>query len=107
MLMIALDDAVNVACEYMRNELDGYSSGVREMVRQELLQKCWRPEKGAGGTDAVKDVYGFICDINPAEIASQIENDNLRYFCKSWQAGTQLALRQMTRGEKDDQQSLH
>ena len=50
-----------------------------EIIRQELEQKCWFPPKS---DDAAKHLNDLIFDINPAEICSQIESDNLKQWCE-------------------------
>lgn len=98
MLMLTLDDAVEVARQLVINETTS-----KEIIRQELEQKCWFPPN----TDnAAKRLNDLIFDINPAEICSQIESDNLRNWCKTIQVEMKMAMVQLpcwAEGGKDEQ----
>lgn len=87
MLMISLDDAAKVAKRLVIDEMDD-----DEIIRQELEQKCWFPPKS---DDATKHLSDLIFDINPAEICSQIESDNLRNWCKTIQTEMRMAIVQL------------
>ena len=84
MLMLTLEDAVNVAQQLVREEMDD-----EEIIRQELEQKCWIPPKS---NKAAKHLNDLIFDINPAEICSQIESDNLKNWCKTIQTEMKMAM---------------
>lgn len=84
MLMLTLDDAVKVA-----QQLVIYRIEDEEIIRQELGQKCWfPPEKDK----AAKRLSGLISDINPAEVCSQIESDNLKNWCHTVQTEMRMAM---------------
>ena len=83
MLMINLDDAVKVTKQLV---MDGMND--EKIIRQELEQKCWFPPKT---DEAAKKLYDLIFDVNPAEIASQIESDNLRHWCMIIQTEMKMA----------------
>lgn len=87
MLMISLDDAVKVA---KRLVIDGMDDD--EIIRQELEQKCWIPPKE---DVAAKHLNDLIFDINPVEICSQIESDNLKQWCEVIQTEMKMAMVQM------------
>lgn len=87
MLMLTLDDAVRVALRYA--DLDDADE---EILRSELEQKCWIPPKGG---EAAKRLNDLIFDINPAEICSQIESDNLRNWCEIVQTEMKMAFVQL------------
>ena len=87
MLMLSLEDAVKVTRELMINGVDD-----DDIIRQELEQKCWFPPKKE---DAAKHLNDLIFDINPAEICSQIESDNLRQWCRVIQANMKMAMVQL------------
>lgn len=87
MLMLTLEDAVNVAQQLVREEMDD-----EEIIRQELEQKCWIPPKS---NKAAKHLNDLIFDINPAEICSQIESDNLKNWCKTIQTEMKMAMVQL------------
>lgn len=87
MLMLTLDDAVKVAKRLIR---DGMND--EEIIRQELEQKCWFPPKT---DEAAKCLNGLIFDINPAEICSHIESDNLINWCASIQNAMKMAMVQL------------
>lgn len=81
-LMLTIDDAVKVANQYC------YAGD--EILREEFEQKCWiAPNQGL---DAREKLIGLIMDIHPKEIASQIENDNLKNWCQNIQVSMQMAL---------------
>ena len=87
MLMLTLDDAVKVAKRLIRDNMDD-----EEIIRQELEQKCWFPPKEQ---DAAKHLNNLIFDINPAEICSQIESDNLKNWCRIVQTEMKMAMVQL------------
>ena len=87
MLMLTLDDAVKVAKQLVADEMDD-----AKIIRQELEQKCWFPPKA---DEAAKHLNDLIFDINPAEICSQIESDNLRNWCKTIQTEMKMAMVQL------------
>ena len=94
MLMLSLDDAVKVTERLIREEMDD-----TEIIRQELEQKCWFPPKS---DDAAKRLNDLIFDINPAEICSQIESDNLKNWCKTVQTEMKMAMVQLPCWTKED-----
>ena len=87
MLMLTLDDAVRVVRQLVVDEVTS-----KEIIRQELEQKCWFPPNT---DDAAKRLNGLIFDINPAEICSQIESDNLKNWCKTIQVEMKMAMVQL------------
>lgn len=92
-LMLTLDDAVMVA-EWLIE--DGMND--REIIRQELEQKCWIPPKT---NTAAKHLNDLIFDINPAEICEQIKADNLRKWCEIIQTEMKMAMVQLPCWEED------
>lgn len=84
MLMLTLDDAVKVAKRLVRDSVDD-----NEIIRQELMQKCWIPPKSDKAAERLSDL---IFDINPAEICSQIESDNLKNWCSTVQTEMKLSM---------------
>ena len=87
MLMLTLDDAVKVAKRLIRDNMND-----DEIIRQELEQKCWIPIEEY---DPAKRLNDLIFDINPAEICSQIESDNLKNWCRIVQTEMKLAMVQL------------
>ena len=87
MLMLTLEDAVKVAQRLVRYGVDD-----EEIIRKELEQKCWFPPKP---DKAAKHLNDLIFDINPAEICSQIESDNLKNWCKTIQTEMKMAMVQL------------
>lgn len=83
-LMLTIDDAVKVASQFCDED--------ETILRQEFEQKCWITPQG---NDPRKELVDLIRDINPAEIASHVESDNLRNWCVAIQTAFQLALIQM------------
>lgn len=90
MLMLTLDDAVKVAKRLVR---DGMND--EQIIRQEMEQKCWFPSED---DDTGKLLFELIQDINPAEICSQIESENLRHWCEIIQTQMMLAAAILTKG---------
>lgn len=86
-MLLNLDDAAKVA---RRLVIDGMDD--EEIIRQELEQKCWFPPKS---NRAAKHLNNLIFDINPAEICSQIESDNLKNWCKTIQTEMKMAMVQL------------
>ncbi len=87
MLMLTLDDAVKVTRSLVVDGMDN-----EEIIRQELEQKCWIPPKT---DEAAKHLNDLIFDINPAEICSQIESDNLKNWCETVQVAMKMAMVQL------------
>ena len=87
MLMISLDDAVKVAKRLVIDDMDD-----DEIIRQELEQKCWIPPEGGV---AAKHLNDLIFDINPVEICSQIQSDNLKNWCITIQTEMRMAMVQL------------
>lgn len=87
MLMLTLDDAVKVA-----KELVDYGVDEEKIIRQELEQKCWF---APGTNEAAKRLNDLIFDINPTEICSQIESDNLKKWCETVQVAMKMAMVQL------------
>ena len=87
MLMLTLEDAVKVAERLIRDNMND-----EEIIRQEFEQKCWFPPKA---DDSAKRLNDLIFDINPAEICSQIESDNLKNWCKTIQTEMKMAMVQL------------
>lgn len=87
MLMLTLDNAVKVT---KRLVIDGMDDD--EIIRQELEQKCWFAPKS---NEAAEHLNNLIFDINPAEICSQIESDNLKNWCKTVQTEMKMAMVQL------------
>ena len=84
MIMLTLDDAVKVTKRLVADDMDD-----DEIIRQELEQKCWLPPKP---NEAAKRLNDLIFDINPAEICSQIESDNLKQWCETIQTEMKMAM---------------
>lgn len=97
-LMLSLDDAVAVCMSllYETTYFDDMSAeeykGIPEMVRENFEQKCWFPPKS---NEAAKRLNDLIFDINPAEICSQIESDNLKRWCEIIQTEMKMAMIQL------------
>lgn len=87
MLMLSLDDAVKVAKQLVTDEMDN-----EEIIRQELKQKCWLPPKSNRAAERLNDL---IFDINPTEICSQIESDNLKQWCTTIRIEMKMAMEQL------------
>lgn len=87
MLMLTLEDAVKVAQRLVRDGMDD-----EEIIGQELEQKCWIPPET---NEAAKRLSDLIFDINPAEICSQIESDNLKKWCETVQVAMKMAMVQL------------
>ena len=83
-LMLTLDDAVAVAKRLVMDEIDN-----DEIIQQELEQKCWFPPEPY---ESAKRLNDLIFDINPAEICSQIELDNLKQWCEIIQTEMKMAM---------------
>ena len=87
MLMLTLEDAVKVAKRLVVDYMDD-----EEIILQELEQKCWLPPEK---DEAAKQLNDLIFDINPAEICSQIESDNLKNWCETIQTEMKMAMVQL------------
>ena len=87
MLMLELDDAVKVTKWLVKDQMTD-----EDIIRQELEQKCWFPPNT---DEAAKRLNDLIFDINPAEICSQIESDNLKHWCEIVQTEMKMAMVQL------------
>lgn len=87
MLMLELDDAVKVTKWLVEDQMTD-----EDIIRQELEQKCWFPPNT---DEAAKRLNDLIFDINPAEICSQIESDNLKNWCEIVQTEMKMAMVQL------------
>ena len=94
MLLLSLDNAVKVTKRLVR---DGMDDDV--IIRQELEQKCWFPPKT---DEAAKHLNELISDINPAEISSQISQDNLTDWCNAVQVMMRMSMVQLPCWEKEE-----
>lgn len=94
MLLLSLDNAVKVTKRLVR---DGMDDDV--VIRQELGQKCWFPPKT---DEAAKHLNELISDINPAEISSQISQDNLTDWCNAVQVMMRMSMVQLPCWEKEE-----
>ena len=93
-MLLNLDDAVKVT-----KHLVIYGVDDDEIIRQELEQKCWFPPKPY---KAAKRLNDLIFDINPSEICSQIESDNLKNWCKTIQTEMKMAMVQLPCWDEKD-----
>ena len=98
MMMLQLDDAVNV-CMALLHETTYFDdmpseeyADMPEFIRGKFEQKCWFPPKKE---DAAKHLNDLIFDVNPAEICSQIEADNLKNWCEIIQTEMKMAMVQL------------
>lgn len=98
MLLLSLDNAVKVTKRLVR---DGMDDDV--VIRQELEQKCWFPPKT---DEAAKHLNELIHDINPAEICSQISQDNLTDWCNAVQVMMRMSMVQLPCWEKEESNDL-
>ena len=48
------------------------------------------------------DLFSIIKDVNPKEIGSQIESDNLRSWCYIWQSEAKARLANLAKAVDDD-----
>lgn len=85
--MLELDDAVKVTKYLVEDHMTD-----EDIIRQELEQKCWFPPNT---DEAAKRLNDLIFDINPAEICSQIESDNLKHWCEIVQTEMKMAMVQL------------
>lgn len=93
-LVLTLDDAVKVAMDYMHDCSIDVNKEDEYLLRQELEQKCYI-NMPFEVPEIRKAMIYRIMDINPAEIASQIEKDGLRDFCQGFQVWMQMMLMQI------------
>ena len=93
LLMLTLEDATKVCaeliltygeCELSEEDIDG--------IRQDLEQKCYFCNDNH---DHFKELSDLIQDINPAEIAKHIQDDNLKKWCRDIQVTMNMELIQL------------
>ena len=96
MLFLSLEDAMQVIRSNRHWLADGYDNedGL-ELISIELEQKCFIKSSD----DTIQKISSLACDINPKEIAAQIENDNLSQWCEIMQAELNACL---VKGDDDE-----
>lgn len=77
-MFLDLDDAMNVLIRHGFLDKGYVNTDGLDLVRGELEQKCYIKSED----DNINRICSIACDINPVEIASQIERDNLGQWCK-------------------------
>lgn len=77
-MFLDLDDAMDVLIRHGFLDKEYVNTDGLDLVRGELEQKCYIKSED----DTVKNISSIACDINPKEIASQIERDNLGQWCE-------------------------
>ena len=87
--LLTLDDAVKVCLRFLRDYSDTDSDEMKVLVEQDMEQKCWISGQK---NEPLKRLNDLTFDINPAEIASQIESDNLRNWCETIQVEMKMAM---------------
>lgn len=96
-MLLTLEDAVAICMRFLaETELGDMSkedwAEYEEYVRGEFEQKCYI---NTHKNDALKRLHDLTFDINPAEISSQIESDNLRQWCHTIQVEMGMAIIQL------------
>jgi hypothetical protein len=92
--MLSLDDAVKVAKELIADNMDD-----KRIIRQEMEQKCWFPPTTNTAAERLNDL---IFDINPAEICTHIQKDNLKEWCVFMQTEMKMAMVQLPCWAKEE-----
>ena len=87
--LLTLDDAVKVCLRFLRDYSDTNPDEVKVLVEDEMEQKCWISRQK---DEPLKRLNDLTFDINPVEIARQIESDNLRNWCKTIQVAMRMAM---------------
>lgn len=105
MLMLSIDNAVAVCMRFLHETTyfddmprEEYER-MQEFIRSEFEQKCWFPPKT---DEAAKHLNELISDINPAEISSQISQDNLTDWCNAVQVMMRMSMVQLPCWEKEE-----
>lgn len=92
MLIIKHEDAVKVVVSLIRDYCENdFDEDDIEFISTELEQKCYIVADCRDPL-SIQDLCGLIEDVNPNEIASQIEEDNLRQWCDILRTEMNLAL---------------
>lgn len=91
MAWLTLEDAMEV----LKN-CGCFNEAYLEYIKQELEQKCWIADKGS---NYVRHMNKLIHDINPAEICSHVEQDNLSGWCAAIKVEMDLTLAHLERGD--------
>ena len=100
-LMLTLEDATKVCAELIRT----YAEDVKlceediEGIKSDLEQKCYLY---GNNHDHFKELNNLIMDINPAEIAQHVQDDNLKEWCRNMQVTMNMELIQLERGNRND-----
>lgn len=87
--LLTLDDAVKVCLRFLRDYSDTNPDEVKGLVEDEMEQKCWISRQN---DEPLKRLNDLTFDINPAEIARQIESGNLRNWCETIQIAMRMAM---------------
>lgn len=94
LLMLTLEDATKVCAELIRTYADDVELCEEDIERIEtdLEQKCYLYNDNH---DHFKELSKLIMDINPAEIAQHIQDDNLKKWCCDIQVTMNMELIQL------------
>jgi hypothetical protein len=96
-LMLTQSDAVNICCEIL-SEYTRINAEHREWIEGEFKQKCWLTSLA---DTPINELYNLLCDVNPAEICAQIENDNLTKWCATVRINAQMLFQKIKENADD------
>ena len=94
-MLLNLDDAVEICMRLLaETELgdmpkEEFDAEYKDYVEGKFEQKC---VVNTHKDDALEHLHNLTFDINPSEIASQIESDNLRAWCRTIQTEMRLTM---------------
>ena len=94
--LLTLDDAVKVCMDFLYETTlfddmpEEEKEDFEELVRQEMEQKVWI--NGYSSIESLERLNNLTFEIHPAEIARQIERDNLRKWCETLQVQIKMAM---------------
>ena len=91
-----------IGCQIGWNELGEWCTDTKYGFRKELKAITRKKLMTDERLKCFDDLLSIIKDVNPKEIGSQIESDNLRVWCYSWQSEAKAMLARLAK-EVDDE----
>ena len=100
--IIGIVNISEIGCQIGWNELGEWCTDTKYWFRKELKAITRKKLMTDDRLECFNDLLSIIKDVNPKEIGSQIEDDNLRAWCYSWQSEAKARLANLA-NEVDDE----
>ena len=91
-----------IGCQIGWNELGEWCTDTKYGFRKELKAITRKKLMTDDRLKCFDDLFSIIKDVNPKEIGSQIESDNLRTWCYIWQSEAKARLTKLAKAVDND-----